>query len=124
MRSLFRPRVLLTGFTIGLLAWSFEGVGLALLTLMFPSTHIDVITALGIYGVAVLIGGLSFLPGGLGSTEAVMAALLATRGLALPDAMLITLTCRIVTLWLAVGLGWIAVLALRHPPVQVIATWP
>jgi uncharacterized membrane protein YbhN (UPF0104 family) len=71
----------------------------------------------------VLIGGLSFLPGGLGSTEAVMTTLLGKMGYALGDALLITLSCRLVTLWLAVILGWLAVLILRQRAPAVISSW-
>jgi uncharacterized protein (TIRG00374 family) len=74
----------------------------------------------GIYAVAVILGAVSFLPGGLGSTEAVMTTLLSLRGYSVGDALLITIVCRLVTLWLAVGLGWIAVLALRTRPVSTV----
>jgi uncharacterized protein (TIRG00374 family) len=111
-RPLLRPAPLAFGFAIGLVAWGLEGVGLNVLAGMLPGVHLDMPTAVGVYAVAVLVGGLSFLPGGLGSTEAVMTALLVTHGFTVGDAILVTLTCRLVTLWLAVCLGWIAVLAL------------
>lgn len=120
-RTLLRPDVLLAGFLVGLLAWGLEGAGLGLLGSMFPATHLSFTAAIGIYGIAVLIGGLSFLPGGLGSTEAVMTALLAANGLTVSQALLLTLTCRLVTLWFAVALGWGAVFALRpKQPLSVI----
>jgi len=72
------------------------------------------LAAVGIYGIAVLVGGLSFLPGGLGSTEAAMTGLLVTHGFTLSQGLLVTLTCRLVTLWLGVCIGWLAVLTLRH----------
>ena len=59
-------------------------------------------------------GSLGSPAGGLGSTEAVMTALLAAQGYPLSQAIVITLTCRLVTLWLAVALGWGAVLSLRQ----------
>jgi uncharacterized membrane protein YbhN (UPF0104 family) len=62
---------------------------------------------------AIVVGALSFLPGGLGTAEAVMVALLVHHGYALPDALLMTLACRILTLWLAIGLGWLAVAVLK-----------
>jgi len=57
---------------------------------------------------------LSFLPGGLGSTEAVMAALLFAHGYTMPQAILLTLICRLLTLWLAVVIGWACVGLLRR----------
>jgi uncharacterized protein (TIRG00374 family) len=122
-RNLLRPGVLLWGFVLGLAAWGFEGVGLDLLSGVFPPLQVPMLTAVGIYGVAVLIGGLSFLPGGLGSTEAVMTALLAKAGYSLSEALLITLSCRLVTLWFAVVLGWLAVLALRQKTLAVVMPW-
>jgi uncharacterized protein (TIRG00374 family) len=120
-RALLRPSVLIWGFALGLLAWGFEGAGLGLLASMFPAAALSLTSAMGIYGIAVLIGGLSFLPGGLGSTEAVMTALLAANGLTVSQALLVTLTCRLVTLWFAVALGWLAVFALRpKQPLAVI----
>ena len=121
-RTVLRPGVLIWGFAIGLIAWGFEGAGLGLLSSMFPAARMGLTTAIGIYGIAVLIGGLSFLPGGLGSTEAVMTALLSANGLNVSQALLVTLTCRLVTLWFAVAIGWIAVLLLR--PKQSLAVLP
>lgn len=111
-RPLLRPAPLLFGFAIGLVAWGLEGVGLSVLTGMVPAVQVSLPAAVGVYAVAVLIGGLSFLPGGLGSTEAIMTTLLVALGVPLGEAIVLTLACRIVTLWLAVCLGWIAVLIL------------
>jgi uncharacterized protein (TIRG00374 family) len=122
-RTLVRPAPLVIGFLAGLLAWSLEGVGFGLLTGMFPTGHLAIATAVGIYGVAVLAGGLSFLPGGLGSTEAVMTALMVARGIPITQALLVTLTCRLATLWLAVGLGWLAVFALRQRAPAMALPW-
>jgi uncharacterized protein (TIRG00374 family) len=122
-RSLLSPGVLVLGLLLGLVGWGLEGVGLYALGSMFPATHLATTTGIGIYAVAVLVGALSFLPGGLGSTEAVMTALLATQGYAIGEALLITIACRIVTLWLAVVIGWLAVFALRHRMVPAVSSW-
>lgn len=120
---LLSPRVLAGGFLLTLAAWGAEGAGLGILVALFPAAHVGFVLAAGIYATAVLFGGLSFLPGGLGTTEAVMAGLLAAKGLSLPDAMLATLLCRMLTLWLAVVLGWLAVLGLRRRA-EVVARCP
>ena len=81
---------------------------------MVQGIDVSYSSAVGIYATATIIGAFSFLPGGLGSTEAVMVALLAARGYGLSDSILITLVCRVCTLWLAVAAGWLAVLVLRR----------
>ena len=115
-RVLLRAEMLLLGFGLALAAWSVEGIGLKVIGGMIPAPDLTMSAALGIYSVAIIIGALSFLPGGLGSTEAVMVALLVAYGYSMPDAMLLTLVCRLLTLWFAVGLGWLAVMALRGEP--------
>jgi glycosyltransferase 2 family protein len=120
-RSLLSPGVLLFGFALGFVGWGLEGVGLYALGSIFPAAHLSAATGVGIYAIAVLAGAVSFLPGGLGSTEAVMTALLVAQGYLVGDALLVTIACRIVTLWLAVGIGWGAVLALRHRMVPAVS---
>ena len=62
-------------------------------------------TAVFIYAFAMLVGALSFLPGGLGGSEAAMIALLSLNGFPEASAVTATLICRLATLWFAVGLG-------------------
>jgi glycosyltransferase 2 family protein len=107
-RALLRPRLLAGGFLLGLAAWTLEGVGLYVLTALLAPHDLSVLSAIGIYALAVMAGALSFLPGGIGSTEAVMTVALMSHGYALSEALLLTLVCRLVTLWLAIALGWAA----------------
>ena len=122
-RTLLSLNALLYGFLLGLMAWGLEGVGFYVLGSMFPAGHLTVTVGAGIYAVAVLVGAISFLPGGLGSTEAVMTALLAAQGFAVADALLVTIVCRIVTLWLAVLIGWAAVISLRSRLGPPVSSW-
>ncbi len=111
-RILLTPSMLITGFVFSLAAWGLEGVGLQVISTMLPGASLDYFSAIGIYAVAIIVGALSFLPGGLGSTEAAMVVLLVAYGYSISDAILLTLIFRILTLWFAVALGWLAVLAL------------
>ncbi len=122
-RALLTPGVLLGGFVLSLLAWGFEGVGLWTLGGLIPGAHLSLAGGVGIYAVAVSVGALSFMPGGLGGTEVIMTALLAAQGLSVADALLITVMCRLVTLWLAVLIGWVAVAMLRQRLVEARASW-
>ena len=113
---LLKNKVLYGGFIIGIIAWTAEGLGFWLV-LEYLGQNVDVALAISIYGIAVLIGALSFLPGGLGSTEAVMGGLLIASGVDSSVAIAATLVCRIATLWFAVfiGLGvsgWLASIGL------------
>ncbi len=92
------------GLSFGVIAWFAEGIGFWWL-LDALGHPLPLTTAVFIYAFAMLIGGLSFLPGGLGSSEAVMIGLLALNGFPEAAAVTATLLCRLATLWFAVALG-------------------
>jgi glycosyltransferase 2 family protein len=104
-RSLLRPKPLLFGIAIGLIAWAAEGLGFRFIC---QGLHIDGAagTFIGIYALAALAGGVAFfLPAGIGGMEIVMTTLLVEQGAALRVAIIATLLCRLATLWFAVILG-------------------
>jgi uncharacterized membrane protein YbhN (UPF0104 family) len=104
---LLRSRSLYLGFGFGLLAWGAEGVAFYII-LEALDLEISLSLATGIYAIAILAGALSFIPGGLGSTEAVMGLLLIAVGADPAVAVAATLICRIATLWFAVVIGFVA----------------
>ena len=106
----FRPAMLLYSITLGLIAWGAEGVAFYYIMHALGS-NISLQTALFIYSFSMLVGALTFLPGGLGGTEASMVALLLLNGIGQPEAVAATVLIRVVTLWFAIFLG-IAALAL------------
>ena len=69
--------------------------------------------AIGVYAAGMLIGALSFIPGGLGSTEATMVVMLTVLGMDVSSAVASTIVCRVSTLWFAVALGFCAVAAVE-----------
>lgn len=106
---LLTTRKLYGGLAIGILAWAAEGFALYMI-LKGMNVTLPVGTAIGIYAVSVLAGALSFLPGGLGSTEAIMGLLLILAGIGSSTAIAATLLCRFTTLWFAVLIGLLALL--------------
>lgn len=108
------PGLLTWGLGLGVLAWGAEAVGLKLVADVIVPGQLPLTGAMGCYAIAIIVGALSFLPGGLGSTEAVMAGLLVAYGFDKPQAILLTLVCRLLTLWLAVVIGWLAVWRLKY----------
>lgn len=103
-RRCFSLSAMTMGLAIGVVAWFAEGIGFWWL-LDALGHPLPVTTAVFIYAFAMLIGGLSFLPGGLGSSEAVMIGLLSMNGFPEHAAVTATLICRLATLWFAVGIG-------------------
>jgi uncharacterized protein (TIRG00374 family) len=103
----FKLPMLLQGMVLGLFAWGSEGVAFYYIMHVLGS-EMPLQVALFIYAFSMLVGALSFLPGGLGGTEATMVALLMLNNVAQPQAVAATVLIRLATLWFAVALGVIA----------------
>ncbi len=110
-----RPALIVPMTALSLLAWSCEALAFSLM-LGWLGLGSSWMFAFFVYSVSMLAGALSFLPGGLGSTEAVMLGLLLLAGNPHADAVAATVLIRLSTLWFAVLLGLFALpwAARRH----------
>jgi uncharacterized protein (TIRG00374 family) len=100
----FSLPMLFYGIALGLVAWGAEGMAFYYIMHVLGN-DLPLPTALFIYAFSMLVGALSFLPGGLGGTEATMLALLILNNVAQPQAVAATVLIRLATLWFAVALG-------------------
>jgi uncharacterized membrane protein YbhN (UPF0104 family) len=92
-----------------LAAWAAQGAAVALLC-RAAGLDISAWLAAGFYALAMVGGALSALPAGLGGTEALLVLLLVGQGAAVGTAVALTVLVRLLTLWLAVALGLLALL--------------
>lgn len=102
--TLFRPRPLGIAMVLSLLAWGLEGIALWIVLRGF-GTSADPLLGLSVFGLGSVIGALSFLPGGLGATEASMVGTLLAVGYTRPVAVGSTLLIRVGTLWYGALIG-------------------
>lgn len=104
--------------TLSTLAWLCECLGLWLVCreLGFP---VPVFESIFVYAAGTLVGSLSFLPGGLGGTEATIIWLLTSLGMTGVMAATVALLVRLFTLWLAVVLGLVVFLFTRRDLLSV-----
>jgi uncharacterized membrane protein YbhN (UPF0104 family) len=103
-RICLAPQVMLAGVALGIVAWGSEGLAFHFV-LDWMGVQVGWQTALFIYAFAMLVGAISFLPGGLGGADATMIGLLAVYNVPLHSAVAATILIRIATLWFAVVLG-------------------
>mgnify|MGYP003689249353 FL=1 len=68
---------------------------------------------LSIYPLAMLIGALSLVPGGVGTTEAAIVLMLGASGVEVDAALTVAIGIRLVSLWLAVIVGMLAMARLE-----------
>lgn len=111
-RRWLTPVDLLISFGAGLAAWLLLALSFGVLaeTLDIPLNLSQVI---GTYPLAMLVGAASMMPGGVGSTEAVIVLMLVGAGVALPLATIAAIGVRLTTLWLAIAAGFIAMATLE-----------
>ncbi|MBI4895133.1 MAG: flippase-like domain-containing protein [Candidatus Aenigmarchaeota archaeon] len=100
----FSKKPLIKCFLISLIVWLLEGVVFYLCILSFGIT-VSPLIAIGIVSLAILIGNISFLPGGIGSSEIVMILLLTLVGVPSVTAAASTILFRILTFWYMAFLG-------------------
>ncbi|MGH8561559.1 MAG: lysylphosphatidylglycerol synthase transmembrane domain-containing protein, partial [Nevskiales bacterium] len=110
-----RNRSFTLGVVVGLLAWGAEGLALYFI-IHWLGADIGLLLALGIYGLSMLAGAISFMPGGLGGTEVAMGLLLSLAGVETDIAIATTIVCRLTTLWFAVALGILAAVIVGTTP--------
>jgi glycosyltransferase 2 family protein len=107
-RRLLRGVPLMLGSALGALAWFFECVAFLAVLRGFGEAGVTLLGATFTYATATLAGALSMLPGGLGATEASMAALLSGLGVTRDVSAGATLVIRACTLWWGVLVGALA----------------
>jgi uncharacterized protein (TIRG00374 family) len=87
-----------------LAGWGVQGLA-PLIVLRDMGFSLGIVDSVFLFALATLVGGASFLPGGLGGFEATMIALLLAKGVPLATAVAATLLVRFTTLWLGIALG-------------------
>jgi len=87
-----------------MIGWLAESTALFLLLQHFGA-GVTYLNAVFIFSFSLIVGAISMLPGGLGSTEAAIIILLKALGVSLGVALVVTALIRITTFWFAVAIG-------------------
>lgn len=115
LSQLASPGVFAAALGLGVVGWLSEGLSFYLVLHALGQT-LHPLTCVFIFAFGMVVGAISVLPGGLGSTEATMIGLLATQHVPLHVAVVATAVVRATTLWFAVSLGLVALpVSLRRP---------
>lgn len=107
------PLDLVVSLLLGIAAWGLTAFAFVFLLEQLGIT-LPLLTSLAIYPTAMLAGAASMLPGGLGSTEAAVIALLTGMGVSISQGTIAAIGIRLATLWFAMFLGLFAMIWLGH----------
>jgi uncharacterized membrane protein YbhN (UPF0104 family) len=110
-RQCFSILPLMVGLAVAVVAWGAEAYAFYLI-LSLMDTPISWQVAIFIYAFSMLVGAVSFMPGGLGGVEGTMIGLLILSGTSHPEAIAATVVIRLTTLWFAVLIGLAAMIGM------------
>ena len=108
--KLFNLRILIITTFLGSLSWSFEALSFWLILRGLKLYYLSYSDAMIVHLGSSLIGIISFIPGGIGASEAGSAGILFIKGVAFKDAMIATIIIRFMTIWFATFLGMLCLI--------------
>lgn len=109
LTHLFELKNHLITLFFSLIAWIFECFAFYIIITDFAEIN-SFIWSIFVYLVAILVGAVSMLPGGIGSTEASLTFLITQNGIAENIAIGSTILIRVFTLWFSVLIGFISLI--------------
>jgi len=105
--SFTSKKIFFSGWVVGMVAWSFDGLGIFLCFQAFELDFDFFISAL--LGLAsILIGALTLIPGGVGVTEVSFVQLLSLYGIESSIASALALFFRLLSIWFVTCIGIVA----------------
>ena len=110
--NILKINILLKITFLSIISWGLEGISFLLL-LQKLNFHISFLASTFIHTTAGLIGSLTMLPGGLGSTEAITVYILKFQSIPIDYGIPITSIIRLMTLWYISFLGIVSLFIIR-----------
>ena len=107
IRNSTNPKLASISISLSLLYWLIISVAAYLTLLAFDINTIGILETIAIYTASVLIGVVTFIPGGVGITEGSLTGLFVLQGVDISVALVISVVIRILTLWYSVSIGFI-----------------
>ncbi|WP_448562577.1 HAD-IB family hydrolase [Trichothermofontia sp.] len=111
---LLKPKILVGSTLLAFMAWGLEGLVLYVLFQFLGVTTMTPYQAVLIHTASGLLGALTFLPGGIGGTEALLVGLSVFYGASRTIAVTATFLIRLLTLWFAVAIGILALMTIQQ----------
>ena len=107
VRNSTTPQISSISFGLSVLYWIIISVAVHFILLSFGIESISILKTISIYSSSVIIGAISFIPGGLGITEGSLIGLFSLEGIDISLALILSVMIRILTMWYSVSIGFI-----------------
>ena len=93
---------------LGVTYWFIISIAAYYVLMAFGVNVLDYLTVVAIYTTSILLGAISFIPGGIGVTEGSISGLFTLNGIDVSTALILSVMIRVLTLWYSVGVGFIS----------------
>ena len=107
VRNSTTPQISSISFGLSILYWIIISVAVHFILLSFGIESVSILKTISIYSSSVVIGAISFIPGGLGITEGSLIGLFSLEGIDISLALVLGVMIRILTMWYSVSIGFI-----------------
>ena len=101
------PKVATICILLAVTYWFIISIAVYYTLIAFDINILDYLEVLAIYATSVLLGAISFIPGGIGITEGSITGLFTLNGIDVSTALILAVMIRIFTLWYSVSVGFI-----------------
>ena len=108
LKNSTKPRIFISSVILSILYWLTVSFAVLFVLKSLSIDSLGFAEIASTYASSLFLGALSFLPGGLGITEASFTGLLNIQGISLSVAIVIVIIVRLFTLWFGVAIGFIA----------------
>ena len=108
LKNSTKPRIFISSIILSMLYWLTVSFAVLFVLKSLSIDSLGFAEIASTYASSLFLGALSFLPGGLGITEASFTGLLNIQGISLSAAIVIVIIVRLFTLWFSVAIGFIA----------------
>ena len=106
--QIFKNKKMFFVFLLSIFYWLVIGAAAYFILQSFGITTIELINVISTYSSSLLIGAISFIPGGIVVAEGSLVGLFSIQGINLADSMVIVVIIRLFTLWFSTIAGFIA----------------
>lgn len=107
VRTSCRGKIAINCSLLSIIVWLVQALAVYVIVLAIGINEISFLQIIPLYSLSSLLGAVSFLPGGLGITEASMAGLFTHFGIDFGLAFVVAIIVRIFTLWYTVIVGFV-----------------
>ena len=107
VRKSTTPKISSISFVLSISYWMIISLAVHFILLSFGIDSISILRTISIYSSSVIIGAVSFIPGGIGVTEGSLIGLFTLEGIDVSLALILSVMIRILTMWYSISVGFI-----------------